>query len=485
MRVHDKLYIDGEWVPPASGEQADVISPFTEEVIARVPAGGSADIDRAVDAARRAFDDGEWPRMPVTDRLAIVARVAEVYASRVPEMAAVITAEMGSPIAFAELVQAGSPVRIIEAHVALGEQYRWEEYRHGALPHEVIVRREPVGVVGAIVPWNVPQFITVSKLAPALVTGCTVVLKPASLAPLNALLLAEILDEAGVPRGVVNVVPADRGAAEQLVTHPGVDKITFTGSTSVGRRIASLCGERLKHCTLELGGKSAAIVLDDAPLEPTLEGLRFASLMNNGQACVAQSRVLVSRQRHDEFVDAFADMVDNMTIGDPADRATQIGPLVSRQQRESVEGYIALGREEGARVVVGGNGRPEGQERGWFVQPTVFANADNKMRIAQEEIFGPVVTIIPYDDVDDAVRIANDSEYGLAGSVWTSDVPRGVDVARRVRTGTLGINQLRLDFMAPFGGVKASGLGREFGPEGLDHYVELKTIVPPHTLGLG
>ena len=290
--------------------------------------------------------------------------------------------------------------------------------------------------------------------------------------------MAELLEEAGIPKGVVSIVAAGREVGEHLVRHPGIDKVAFTGSTPAGRRIASICGEQLKRVSLELGGKSAAIILDDADLAATTEGLKFASLMNNGQACVAQTRILASRKRYDEVVDAVAGLVSSMKVGDPAEADTEIGPLVAKRQQERVEKYIALGQEEGARVVVGGNGLPEGVDRGWYVQPTVFANVNNGMRIAREEIFGPVLAVIPYDDVDDAVRIANDSEYGLAGSVWTADAAAGLDIAKRVRTGTYGVNQYTMDFVAPFGGYKGSGIGREFGKEGVEHYIELKSIIP-------
>jgi betaine-aldehyde dehydrogenase len=324
----------------------------------------------------------------------------------------------------------------------------------------VLVRKEPVGVVGAIMPWNVPQFTMMSKLAPALVSGSTIVLKPSPETPLDIFLLAQIAHDAGIPAGVINIVPAGREVGEHLVTHPGVDKIAFTGSTAAGRRIASLCGEQLKRVSLELGGKSAAIICDDADLDATIEGLKMASLMNNGQACIAQTRILASRSRYAEVVDALGAMVGGMKVGDPLDFETEIGP------------------DEGARVITGG-GRPDGLDKGWYVEPTLFADVDNSMRIAQEEIFGPVLVAIPYDDEEQAVAIANDSDFGLAGSVWTADTDRGLDIARRVRTGTYGINQYLMDFASPFGGFKSSGIGREFGPEGLSQYLESKSIALP------
>jgi aldehyde dehydrogenase (NAD+) len=479
MREHERLFIGGEWVEPASSRTIDVISPHTEEVIGRVPEGTEADIDRAVASARDAFDNGEWPRLAPADRIAAVQKFSEAYAAHIPEMAALITEEMGSPITFANLGQSPAPWMMLNTFLEVAAAYPWEETRQGVLGSDVIVRREPVGVVGAIVPWNVPQFVTMSKLAPALIAGCTVVVKPAPETPLDAFLMADILNDAGIPKGVVSVIPAGRETSEHLVRHPGVDKIAFTGSTAAGRRIATICGEQLKRVSLELGGKSAAIILDDADLAATVQGLKFASLMNNGQACAAQTRILASRNRYDEVVDALSGMVGGLQVGDPQDEATEIGPLVAERQQERVEKYIALGQEEGAKVAVGGNGRPEGLDKGWYVKPTVFAGVDNSMRIAREEIFGPVVAVIPYDDPDDAVRIANDSDYGLAGSVWTGDIDQGLDIARRVRTGTYAVNQYTMDFVAPFGGYKASGIGREFGIEGLNHYIELKSIVPP------
>ena len=478
MRVHDKLFIGGQWVEPASDKVLEVVSPHSEEVVGRVPEGTEADIDRAVEAARAAFDNGPWPRMSPAERLEIVQRFAGLYAARMEEMSQVITEEMGSPISFSMVGQSPPALLILNAMIAVAQGYEWEDTRAGVWGGNVIVRREPVGVVGAIAPWNVPQFTMMSKLAPSLVSGCTIVLKPAPETPLDTMLVAEMLIEAGVPEGVVSIVPAGREVGEHLVRHPGVDKIAFTGSTLAGRKIASICGEQLKRVSLELGGKSAAIVLDDADLNATATGLQLASLMNNGQACVAQSRVLASRARYDEVVDAISTMVGNLHVGDPADPTTDVGPLVAKRQQERVEKYIALGQEEGARVTVGGSGRPAGTDKGWYVQPTVFANANNEMRIAREEIFGPVIAVIPYDSEEDAIRIANDSDYGLAGSVWTSDAAHGLDVARKVRTGTYAVNMYVMDFVAPFGGYKSSGIGREFGKEGLEEYLEYKSIVP-------
>jgi len=341
-----------------------------------------------------------------------------------------------------------------------------------------LVRREPVGVAGCIVPWNVPFFVTILKLAPAMAAGATVVLKPAPETPLDAIILADAIRAAEVPAGVINIVPAGREVGEHLVRHPGVDKIAFTGSTVAGRRIASLCGEQLKRVTLELGGKSAAIILDDADLAATMGGLLPAMIMNNGQACVAQTRVLAPRARYREVVDALVDAMKQAPVGDPMDPMTMVGPLVAARQRDRVEGYIALGKKEGARCVLGG-GRPAGQAKGWYVEPTVFADVTNQMKIAREEIFGPVVAVIPYESEADALRIANDSDYGLSGSVWTADADHGLAVAKQVRTGTYTVNGFAMEFSAPFGGYKCSGVGRELGPEGLEAYLERKTINLP------
>ncbi|GAA4638675.1 aldehyde dehydrogenase [Actinoallomurus vinaceus] len=473
MREHDRLYIGGELVAPAGTGTIDVVSPHTEEVIGRVPDATPADMDQAVAAAREAFDHGPWPRMAPAERAAVVARLTELYAERLGDLSELITAEMGSPITFSQLGQTGQAHAVYGYFAELGKGFAWEEERAGMFG-PVTVRREPVGVVAAIVPWNVPQFIIALKLAPALIAGCTIVIKPAPETPLDGYVLGELLNEAGVPKGVVSIVAAGRETGEHLVRHPDVDKVAFTGSTAAGRRIGAICGEQLKRCTLELGGKSAAIILDDADLGATMGWLKMASLMNNGQACVAQTRVLASRTRYDEVVDALAETVGGMKVGDPADPATEIGPLVAKRQQERVEGYIRIGQEEGAKVALGGSGRPH--DRGWYVTPTVFAGVTNDMRIAREEIFGPVLTVIPYEDEADAVRIANDSEYGLAGTVWTADNDHGLEIARQVRTGTYGVNMYMIEASSPFGGYKGSGVGRELGPEGLAAYLEYKSI---------
>jgi betaine-aldehyde dehydrogenase len=477
MQTYDKLFIGGEWVAPSTAARIDVTSPHTEQVIARVPEAREADVDRAVAAARRAFDEGPWPRMTPAERADVMAALLQQLQMRADELAVTITREMGSPISFSHMAQVMASCMVLDYYVRLAREYPFEQLRSGMLG-PCLVRREPVGVAGAIVPWNVPLFVTMLKLGAALAAGATVVVKPAPETPLDAVLLAEAIVAAGVPNGVVNIVPAGREVGEHLVRHPQVDKIAFTGSTTAGRRIASICGEQLKRVTLELGGKSAAILLDDVDVATAIAGLMPAALMNNGQACVAQTRILAPRRLYQQVCDALVAAVQAWSVGDPMDPTTMCGPLVAARQRDRVEGYIAIGRKEGARVACGG-GRPKGLPTGWYVEPTVFVDVDNRMRIAREEIFGPVLAVIPFDDEADAVRIANDSDYGLAGSVWTADADHGLDVARRVRTGTYTVNGFAMEFGAPFGGFKCSGVGRELGPEGLEAYLEPKQINLP------
>ena len=471
------LYVGGEWVDPSTADVIEVTSPHTEDIIGRAPAAGPADVDRAVAAARSAIDDGPWPRLDPAERIDAVRRLAAAYGERRREMAELITAEMGAPISFSKLAQAMLPATMLGAFADVAAAHAWEQVRPGYFGQDITLRKEPVGVIAAIVPWNMPQFSIVVKLAPALLAGCAVVLKPAPETPLDALLLAEMIDGLDLPPGVVSVLPGDATAGAHLAGHPGVDKVAFTGSTAAGRQVAAACAANLTRVSLELGGKSAAVVLDDADPAAVAAGAKVAGLMNGGQACVAQTRYLVPAARHDEMVEALAAMVDGLVVGDPSDRATEIGPLVARRQQERVRDYIGLGEKEGARRVRGGTDLPEGVERGWYVRPTLFDGVDNGMRIAREEIFGPVLSVIAYRDEDEAVRIANDSDYGLSGSVWTEDADRGIGVARRVRTGTFGVNQpYSMDPAAPFGGVKASGFGRELGPEGLDEFLDVKAI---------
>ncbi|HEX3567421.1 MAG TPA: aldehyde dehydrogenase [Acidimicrobiales bacterium] len=477
MKVYDKLFLDGEWVEPAGGGTLDVEDPSTGGLAGRVPLGTQSDMDRAVAAARQAFDNGPWPRMRPSERSEMSGRLCDCLQARVSEIAETITSEVGTPISLSTMVQANAPIMFFRYYAELAGTFSFDEVRAGMMGSTLVVR-EPVGVVGLIVPWNYPLYLTISKLAPALAAGCTVIVKPSSDAPLNAFILAEAVAEAGLPNGVFNLVPTSRDVGEHLVQHPLVDKISFTGSSDVGSRIMGLCAEQIKRVTLELGGKSACIITEDASLDAALPMAANAALINSGQTCVAQTRLVVPRSRHDEIMDRLCSIVSAMKVGDPHDPTTNLGPLVSARQRDRVEEYVALGQEEGATLVLGG-GRPEGLDGGYYLQPTIFDGVDNKMRIAQEEIFGPVLSVITYDTVDEAVSIANDSVYGLSGAVWCGDPAAGVDIARRIRTGTFHVNGLGMDPGSPFGGYKRSGLGRELGVEGLSSYFEVKSISLP------
>ncbi|WP_194816432.1 aldehyde dehydrogenase [Nocardia sp. XZ_19_385] len=474
---YDSLFIGGRWTAPASSERLQVISPATVEPVGSVPVVERADVDAAVAAARQAFDSGPWPQTPPEERAQVLTRAARLIEERSADLVAALTAEMGAPQMFAMMLNQIPATAALDTYAGLAKSFPWTETRTGMFG-TTRVSREPRGVVAAVTAWNVPLFLAVNKLAPALLAGCTVVLKPAPLTPLTANMIADIFTDAGLPEGVLSVLPAEAEVAEYLVSHPDVDKVTFTGSTAVGRKIGAIATGQLKTVSLELGGKSAAIILEDADLAAAIPQLAFSGLMNSGQGCVAQTRILAPRSRYDEIVNALVEHVKTMKAGDPTDPSVQLGPLISEAQRDRVEGYIAKGKEEGARLVLGG-GRPEGVERGWFVEPTIFADVDNKSTIAQEEIFGPVLAVIPYDTEEEAIAIANDSQYGLAGSVWTTDIEHGAEIAAKVRTGTYAINWYAFDPGAPFGGYKNSGIGRENGPEGIDAFCEQKSLLMP------
>jgi len=474
-----ELYIGGGWVSPAGSGRLAVISPSTEEVVGEVPLATDADIDRAVDAGRAAFDEGPWPRMAPDERADVLSRAAELLRKREADIAGITVDEMGCAVSQAPRAQTGLVAPVFAYYADLIRTFELERHVRSG-DRAGLVTNEPVGVVAAIVPWNAPVTLASWKTAPALAAGCTVVLKPPPEAPLSNFVLAEALEEAGVPAGVVNVVPGDRAVGEHLVTHPGTDKVAFTGSTAAGRRIMQLCGEHVKRVSLELGGKSAAIVLDDADLATVIPRVVSGGMHLSGQVCGAHTRVLVPRAQYGEALDAAASAAAAIPCGDPHDPVTVVGPLVARRQRDRVEGYIRSAVEEGARVVTGGE-RPAWLPKGWYVVPTILGDVDNAMRVAREEIFGPVLCVIPYADEDDAVRIANDSRYGLAGGVWSGDAARALDVARRLRTGSVAVNGSYPPFpLVPFGGFKESGLGRELGPEGLTSFLETRSIgLPP------
>ncbi len=477
--TRNTIYVDGQWVPALGTGKIEVISAFSEQVIATVPQCSREDIDLAVKAARSAFDKGPWPRMSAQERVAVISKLRDIIERRQEDIAQAISAEMGSPITQARTIQASLPVKMLDEQMQIAaNEYPWSEIRESATG-KALVRRLPKGVAVLITPWNAPLMTTIQKLGPALLAGCSVVLKPASLAPLSAYLLAEMAHEAGIPAGVLNVVTCDRAEAEYLVLHQGVDKVTFTGSTGAGRHLASACGEILRPITLELGGKSAAIITEDADVPAAVEALKMLSFRNSGQICTLKTRILVAQSRAEEFILAFKEMVESLPVGDPANPDTIIGPMVSEKQRNSVARYIEIGLEEGATLVTGGTGRPAGLNHGWFVKPTVFGDVDQNSTIAQEEIFGPVVAITTFETEDEAIDIANNSIFGLSGTVFSKNIERAVSIADRIKTGVVEINGNPFGFHAPFGGVKQSGMGRENGWEGFESYVELKSIGLP------
>jgi len=470
MKIHDKLYIGGQWVPSSGRGTIDVIDASTEEVMGRIPEGTEQDVDRAVKAARAAFEG--WAQTPLEVRGKYLEQLSAGLGKRMAEIGQTIAREVGMPVKLAIGIQAGLPTAISGSFVKILQDFPFEERVGNSL-----VVREPVGVVGCITPWNYPLHQVIGKVAPAIAAGCTVVVKPSEVAPLSAFILAEILHEIGLPPGVFNLVTGyGPVVGEAIARHPDVDMVSFTGSTRAGKRVSELAAQTVKRVTLELGGKSANVILDDADLEKAVRAGVNDCYLNSGQTCSAQTRMLVPRARHDEAVRIAKEAAESFTLGPALDDKTRLGPLISDVQRERVRGYIKKGIAEGAKLVTGGPEVPEGLPKGYFVKPTVFANVRNDMTIAQEEIFGPVLSILPYDGEEDAVRIANDTIYGLGGGVWSGDPERAKRVARRIRTGQVSINGGGFNPLAPFGGFKQSGRGREFGHHGLEEYLEIKSM---------
>jgi aldehyde dehydrogenase (NAD+) len=476
-----EFFIGGEWVAPASGQRFEVVSPSSEAVVGEVPLATNADIDRAVEAARAAFDSGPWPHLAASERADVLARVAALLQQRTADIAELTVEEMGCAISQAPRAQTGLVAPVFDYYAKLARSFEFE--REIVLGEQAgRVRELPVGVVAAIVPWNAPVTLASWKLAPALAAGCCVVVKPPPEAPLSNYVLAEVLSQAGAPAGVVNFVPGGREVGEHLVRHAGIDKVAFTGSTAAGKRIMALCAEQMKRVSLELGGKSAAIVLEDADMVNIVARAVRGAMHLSGQFCGAQTRVLVPRSRYAELVDVAAAAARAVPVGDPHDPATVVGPVVAERQRARIEDVIRAAVRDGARLVTGGR-RPPHLPKGWYVEPTVLADVDNAMAVAREEIFGPVACLIAYDGEDDAVRIANDSCYGLAGGVWSADDARAFAVARRLRTGSVTVNGFPAPFPhVPFGGFKQSGLGRELGPDGLRSFLEPQSLGLPPSL---
>jgi aldehyde dehydrogenase (NAD+) len=476
IQYPEKLYIDGIWTDPSSSARIDVINCATEELFERVAEAKIADVQRAVAAARMAFDVGPWPRMTHLERATYMRRIADALDKRSDAHARIWTSESG--VLFKDSAPRIPGLSDTYRYYAdLAATYPFQERHNPTAGGKVaLVVREPVGVVAAIVPWNGAPGLITNKVAPALVAGCTIVLKASPEAPGSAYLLAEACEEAGLPGGVLNILTADREVSETLVAHPGIDKVTFTGSTVAGRRIASVCGERIARCTLELGGKSPAIILDDFDVGEAAKAITSRATFLTGQVCWSITRVIVSRRRQDALVEAMAADFKRIQVGDPFDPKSGMGPLALSRQLERVEGYIAKGQAEGCRLVVGGK-RPKGLTRGFFIEPTIFGNVDNAATIAQEEIFGPVLSVIGYDSEDQVVSIANDTIYGLNAVVFSNDIDRAYAIARGVRAGTVGHNAIRREPSLPFGGFKQSGLGREGGQEGIVPYTETKVLI--------
>ncbi len=475
----DRLFIEGAWTKVSGEHRLELVNPATEQVFGSVVAAGPLEVERAVAAARRAFDEGPWPRLSVQQRTAAMRALAEALCRRSAALESCWLGQVGTPIAIAHGSSAKA-TELLEYYANLAESYPFEDARPSAgyMSKVAMVVREPVGVVAAIAPWNGPYASLMIKLAPALAAGCTVILKPSPETPLEAFLIAEAVEEAGLPPGVVNLLPADREVSDLLVRHPGIDKVAFTGSTAAGLHIAQVCAGRMARYTMELGGKSAAIVLDDFAPEALGPALAPLVTMMTGQVCINYSRVLVPRAKRDTYAQSLAAAMAATRVGDPLDPKTWMGPLAMRRQHDRVTDYIAQGVACGARIAAGG-GRPHGLERGYFIEPTVFTDVTSDMVIAREEIFGPVTAVIAYDSEEEAIRIANDSEFGLSGGVFTQDTDRAYAIARQIRSGHITQNGRDFDLTNPFGGFKQSGLGREGGPEGLEAFTEVKTVFLP------
>ncbi|MFZ2058396.1 MAG: aldehyde dehydrogenase family protein [Acidimicrobiales bacterium] len=470
MEVRDRLYIDGAWVAPVRTDTIDVLDSTTEEVIGTIPSGTAADVDRAIRAARAAFEG--WARTSAPERAKYTSRIAEGLGVRMTEISQLIAREVGTPVNLSAIIQVGLPIATFASMAEIVDQVPWEETVANSM-----VAREPVGVVGAVTPWNYPLHQIAAKVAPALAAGCTVVLKPSQVAPLNAFVLAELVHEIGLPPGVFNLVSGTGPEVGEAITcHREVDMVTFTGSTRAGKRVAELAGAMVKRVALELGGKSANVILPDADFGRAVSVGVTMCFLNSGQTCSALTRMLVPRDRLAETEEIAARAARASVPGNPFDDATRIGPLVSAAQRERVRAYIQKGIDEGAKLVTGGVDPPEGLEKGFFVRPTVFSEVRRDMTISQEEIFGPVLSILPYDTEDEAIEIANDSIYGLAGAVWSADREHAIKVARRIRTGQVDINGGSFNPLAPFGGFKQSGHGRELGKFGLEEFLETQSL---------
>jgi aldehyde dehydrogenase (NAD+) len=471
-----RFLIDGAWIEPGDRALFEIVTPSDETVFAAVPFATAQDIEDAVDAARRAFDDGPWPRLSHRERGAYLERVADALDAKSALLSRIWTSEVGGLIGYGGHMVAGATAIFRDYARMAGDFPFVERHAPTAGGNIGLLIHEPVGVVGAIIPWNGPILMLASKPAPALLAGCTVVVKMSPEAPLEAVVLGEIVQELGLPPGVLNILMADRAESELLVRNEKVDKISFTGSSAVGQRVASICGGRMARATLELGGKSAAVVLDDSPLETVVNAIAPQVGMLGMQFCSALSRVIVPRHRHDALLDGIAEALKQVTVGDPFDLATGMGPMSMKRQLDRIEGYIASGKADGLTLATGG-GRPPGFNRGYYLEPTVFGDVPNDAKIAREEIFGPVISVIPARDEEEAIALANDSDFGLNSSVFTADRDRAMQVARRMRAGTVGHNAFRSDFRIAFGGYKRSGIGREGGRLGLMPYLESKTVI--------